>query len=362
MDKIKLLEQRIEELETNYIKLKRAYDDILLELENSSTVKKIQKKQGLFASELKITAKEISTKVTEKDIDNKLVNYSTITQTSNSIKTAVGDVKNDLTSTITQTAESLETKIAEILDISVAEPVPVNWNSPNHDDFDSATNDDFDDLDKNKIYYTWEYGKKYDEDEMLTWDKSVKHPITYFRYNSDFAKWEKVLDGTVYSTFYQTPNGFILKGNVAIHGNVFKQVDYNDNTFLIDNGELSLSPISGSKKYVLGFSTYQDSGNNTMYCPYMRFGSGTSDIGTTVNGMTVYPGTGVIFKNDGAFILEFIGSDGFTNSIMFCDEGAVTDDESNPLHQSHVNITGRVFINGVSVGNLQNSTSIAVFG
>lgn len=368
-DKLKILEQRIEDLETNYIRLKRAYDELFLEIDNSSAVKKIQKQQGLFASELKISAKEISTKVTEKDVDGKLKNYSTISQTAEQIKSEVADVEDNMNSVINQRADSIETRVSQILDLSAAIPAP-NWRTGHYKSFDTIVKNEFDELDKDTIYYTWERTTEYDDGKnaYISTGEGDQHPIEYFRYNSTGKQWEKVLDGTVYSAFYQTADGFVLKGSVVIFGNTFKQVDGNGNIFLIEGNKLSMTTTENDgdkEKFALGFSQYDtetDDGAVTVRCPYMRFGAGTEGKSSTVGGMTVYPGTGVIFKNDKALIIEFLGSDGDTNSIIFHDVGSATTDPTSSTYHSHISINGRVFIKGTSVENLQSSTSIAVFG
>ena len=86
---IKKLQSRVEELQDTVAIMKRKYDDILANLTEENFGASIIREKDNMQSQINITADEISTKVSKEDMDGKLTDYSTITQTAQKIETAV---------------------------------------------------------------------------------------------------------------------------------------------------------------------------------------------------------------------------------------------------------------------------------
>lgn len=92
---------------------RRKYEDAIQNLDESNFGKSFTVSQNNMKAQIKINAEEISTKVSSDELDGKLVNYSTISQTAEAIQTAVVSVNNATDeklknySTVEQTAEQI---------------------------------------------------------------------------------------------------------------------------------------------------------------------------------------------------------------------------------------------------------------
>ena len=158
---LKKLQSRVEELQDAVAIMRRKYDDILANLTEENFGASIIREKDNMQSQINITADEISTKVSKEDMDGKLTDYSTITQTAQKIETAVH-------------------RAVKIAGAVVIEHIPDE------------------NCDKSRCY-------KYGDD--------------VYYYNTVSDKWEVVENAEVSSMFKQTADGFELIGSVYIDGN-----------------------------------------------------------------------------------------------------------------------------------------------
>lgn len=73
----------------------RKFNDMIYNLDNDNFSSRIIKEKDNMLAEIKVTAEEISTKVSKTDLDDKLEEYSTISQTAENITLAVNEIKSD---------------------------------------------------------------------------------------------------------------------------------------------------------------------------------------------------------------------------------------------------------------------------
>ena len=97
-----------------FTRFKREYLDTLENLDDNNFSGQFIKKQDDMKTAIRITAEGIETKVSREDLDSTLENYSTITQTAEAIETEVktlSDADAELSSRITQTSNSISAVI-----------------------------------------------------------------------------------------------------------------------------------------------------------------------------------------------------------------------------------------------------------
>lgn len=114
----KALKKEVLALRDEVAKMKRLYDDILYNLDDDNFSARIVKEKKNMKSQIEVTASEIKTKVSEADVDGKLLNYSTISQTATGISLAVADAEEEMRSEFTITAEAISTRVGSIEDFS----------------------------------------------------------------------------------------------------------------------------------------------------------------------------------------------------------------------------------------------------
>lgn len=115
----KQLRNEVQLLRDELAKMRRQYEDLFFNLDNENFSSRIIKEKEGMKAEIKLTAEEIKTKVSETDIDEKLENYSTISQTAEAISLSVTQI-NEATdaklknySTIIQTAEAITNTVTK---------------------------------------------------------------------------------------------------------------------------------------------------------------------------------------------------------------------------------------------------------
>lgn len=190
----KQLRSKVEELCDEIAVMKRTYDDMLNNLDNSNFSSAILKEKVNMKSQISVSAEKIKTMVSKNDLANKLSLYSTIEQTAEAISTKVS--KDDLElqlsaySTIEQTANYIQTRISKQPDMKNA--IPIN-------DISEAT-------DTSQIYVI----RQKNGDTVIA--------ETYYYYSDLLSRWEVLSGDSIYTVFNQTADGFSLKGNVVIDG------------------------------------------------------------------------------------------------------------------------------------------------
>lgn len=149
---------------------KRKYEDAIYNLDSDNFGKSFTVEQNNMKAQIKISAEAIKTMVSDTDLQSALANYSTITQTANAIQTVVSKGAN------------------------LDEAIPVT-------SLDYAT-------DKNAVYVI----QSTDALGNITGER-------YYYYNDLLNQWEILSGDSIYTVFNQTASGFELKGNVLIDGN-----------------------------------------------------------------------------------------------------------------------------------------------
>ena len=149
---------------------KRKYEDAIYNLDSDNLGKSFTIEQNKMKTQIKITADAIKTMVSDTDLQSALANYSTITQTANAIQTVVSKGAN------------------------LDEAIPVT-------SLDYAT-------DRNAVYVI----RSTDALGNITGER-------YYYYNDLLNQWEILSGDSIYTVFNQTASGFELKGNVLIDGN-----------------------------------------------------------------------------------------------------------------------------------------------
>lgn len=125
----KQLRNEVQLLRDELAIMKRKYEDVIYNIDESNFSSKIIKERDNMKAEISVTADEIKTKLSKEDLDGELTNYSTITQTAEMIKStvteevigeyvtnAIGDnyvTKATYQSGIEQTAKDIELSVSE---------------------------------------------------------------------------------------------------------------------------------------------------------------------------------------------------------------------------------------------------------
>lgn len=297
-DEVKKLRNEVQLLRDELAIMKRKYEDIIYNLDTGNFSSRFVKEQGDMRTAVEVTAEGIKTKVSKEDLDKELEQYSTIEQTAEMIKTKVSkeDLDKELEqySTTEQTAEKIETVVSEAgknyatktevtqTADSIYMLVASNADLSNAEEIDSL--EELENRDTNKVYKYITNANKDDEREV------------YYQYNHIIEEWQ-IIDGTIYTVFKQTKDGFHMRGNVVISGD------------LITGGTISGSNIKGGSfvnsagtvVLTLGGSVSSDMGDMTLSTDdgrqvFQVYDEGLSTLFKTaettfltVSGSSVYP-------------------------------------------------------------------------
>ena len=280
-NELSALKAEVQRLSDLVESLKRNYDDLLYNLDDDNLSEGlIKEKKGMKAS-IKVNADSIVSKVSAADVDTKLTNYSTITQTATSIAsevTARQNADSALSTSITQTATSIASEVTarqnadSALSTSITQTataitsvVQANYSNPvtitSIADPDNRT-------DKSKLYY---------------------YSVTKVYYFWSGSNWESTTQANFGTVFEQTTTGFKLKGNVTIDGSL-----------------IATGIIKGPMFRTIG-DTGGDTGN------YLKIGNTTSGIGGDITFFYNSDQRGHIQQAGGAFSI-WPGAD--TNMVL----------------------------------------------
>lgn len=228
-----------------------------------------------MSSTIEQTAEKIETKVSKDELDGEIKKSSVITQLSDSIKTKVE--KEDLTkelskySTIEQTEDSITSAVTEV-------------NNDLKEAFESSIEQT-----KNSISMIVKanYGSPL---EVTVFNKNTADTgVVYYEsstnlyWHYDGEKWQSGANGNFGSVFKQTANGFELDGKVKISGDLVSggtitgaeiranANNYNDGVVLYSNGGYAEflqtgNPIAGWKSYDIIGGTQFGSVGNAKFC------------------------------------------------------------------------------------------------
>lgn len=150
---------------------KRKYEDAIYNLDSDNFAKSYTIEQNGMKTQIKIAADAIKTMVSDTDLKDALKKYSTIEQTADAIQTVVS-------------------KGASLADAIKIESL-----------------DQADDI--GKVYVIQE-----------TDDKGKVLSETYYYYNDLIGEWAVLSGDSIYTVFEQTAEGFSLKGNTVIDGDM----------------------------------------------------------------------------------------------------------------------------------------------
>lgn len=219
--------------------MQRKYEDILYNLDDDNFSDWFIKEKNGFKiafkevfpdgveneSSIEVNAREISYKVSAIDVDNKLVNYSTITQTATAITSAVNAERQYTTnlldtdyytkvqtnSQITQSANSIYSSVSATYETK-------NNASSNYSNLNSRIIQTETDItlkvsaDYSEPIRTSSY-PPYSDKTRMYYNTSNNY---YYFWNG--SAWAVATSRNIYSMFQQTASGFYLKGNVEIDG------------------------------------------------------------------------------------------------------------------------------------------------
>jgi hypothetical protein len=164
--------------------MKRAFEDILYNLDTDNFSSRFVKEQGDLRTAIEVTAEGIKTKVSKKDLEKELEQYTSISQTYEAIE-SVASKSVDLNDAI---------KLYYSLD-RIPDP-----------------NKDWGDKDKDEIYAVTVTTNGLRTGNVLS--------VTYYYYNDTVEKWQTLSGNTIYTIFKQTSEGFEFLGNVLIDGDL----------------------------------------------------------------------------------------------------------------------------------------------
>lgn len=258
---VKQLRDEVQLLRDELAIMKRKYEDIIYNLDDENFSSRFVKEKNGIKTTVEVTAEGIKTKVSKEELTGALTKYSTKEQTEYLIKTAVAsEVEGTLEgySTIEQTSEQISTTVSKKVfyeDATIGDLYPTESNTT--------------DEEKERLYF-YTYDEKY-----YLWDASL-------------GEWVVFGDGNIYSAFIQTPDGFSLKGNVSISGD------------LISGGG-----ISGARFYDSSQSSYLEleSASDSYADLYLRRANGT-------NVFTIYDGVSYVSLKslDNEFLRYYSGA------------------------------------------------------
>ncbi len=186
------LRQTVSDMRAELTKYKKLLDLYLEDAENSALGKTLKLENGKLKTQIKAIAGEIATKVSNGDME------SAITQNASEILTEVANIEKTLKSEIAINENKIRTYVAKTSDLSGAIEVTSTSKFRNTE----------------KIYVI----RKYDDDDTTITSE------TYYYYNSISEDWEQLSDGgCIYSVFEQTTDGFKMRGNVKISGDLITE-------------------------------------------------------------------------------------------------------------------------------------------
>lgn len=215
----KQLRNTVQSIQDEIAVMKRKYEDILYNLDYDNFSDRIVKENDKLKTMVSISAGKIETlvsdtdglstqvlqtaeeiKATAKYVSDNAKKISTVELTAEELSTQVTENKTDadsqieeLSSKITQTAEGITARVEASYNLANAE---------------SATSAD-DMTDTEKIYVI----EKTNDDGTVT-------GAIYYHFNNITEEWEIISGDSIYTVFEQTSDGFILKGNVNISGDL----------------------------------------------------------------------------------------------------------------------------------------------
>lgn len=179
---VKKLRKEVQLLRDELARMKRAFKDILYNLDTDNFGSRFVKEQGNMRTAIEVTAEEIKTKVSKKDLDKELEQYTSISQT----------------------YEAIESVASKSVDLNEA--------TKKYYDPDSNIDPEKDFTNENRIYAATvtDTGDRYGK--VLS--------VTYYYYNDTVKKWQTLSGNTIYTIFKQTSEGFEFLGNVLIDGDL----------------------------------------------------------------------------------------------------------------------------------------------
>lgn len=229
-------------LKSELARMKRMYEDLFYNLDNENFSDSIKREKENMKTEIEINAEGISV-VSKEVFPDGVENESSISVCSREIASRVtkSDLNEKLTnySTISQTADSINTKVGAIFESSLTlnfKPTSAN-----------TTSDE-----KKKLVYCTEKGNE-----------------GYYYWNDVTYQWEKANSKSIYSAFEQTASGFKLSGNVAVDGSIIVKNSIKADS--IDTTNLSCERLY-SKGHKDGY--------------YAKVSSGLGDFGIFTNSAT----------------------------------------------------------------------------
>lgn len=301
----KKLKSEVVFLRDELAKMKRFYEDLFYNLDDDNFSGTFLKEKNNMKSSIKMNEEGIKTSVKKINDAQEQIN---------------GNYES-LISEINQTAESIRTYVGKTVSFNGACEVMSTAEM----------------TDTTQIYVI----KDYSEDGITI--KNAK----YYYYNSLLVEWEAIENDSVYSFFEQTADGFQLKGNVIINGNLVKSTDNIGNSIEINNGFFNVIPNGAENpKVQIGFS----SANEFSY-PYIIFGEGDGNWDIILpNGYPIKSSTGLIFKTENGLSINYTTGGLGLMGIDF-------------LETNTMEFYGNAdFSRCSSVTGLDNVTATAVFG
>lgn len=192
----KELRSKVYELESVVIKLKRMYEDVIYNLDDSNFSSSWVREKNNMKAQLRLTAEELSSIYTR--VDNDLTTMQTeISQTAEKISLKASKTE------VNELGNTLEEKIAKITVDS--EQIKTVVSQYSHDYFESE-------VEPTKSNTT-------DEQRMML----CLYDEAYYAYDRTLKEWTIAgkADGvTIQTQFKQTATGFELSGDVQINGNL----------------------------------------------------------------------------------------------------------------------------------------------
>jgi hypothetical protein len=298
----KQLRNEVQLLRDELAIMKRKYEDIIYNLDTDNFSSRFVKEQGDMKTAIKVTAEGIETKVSNEEFE------STKKQTAELISSEVkklSDADNALSTKITQTEDSISAFAKETEnDITTMQSaIDVNKKSINMtvskffsniidcEDSSEAPAIGSTDVSADTIDNVYHYTYTTATGDVKEW---------YIYYDSIERVWKKTTGQSIFSSFTQTADGFALKGDFVSTTNAGATVKIKGTRIdIFENNDSDISKMS------MGFS--ESSTNNI---PLILLGSGDGSGSTTIDGMTVYNGQGVIQKTETQFIMQYVMGNG----------------------------------------------------
>lgn len=179
---VKRLRNEVQLLRDELAKMNRAFEDILCNLDTDNFSSRFVKEQSDLRTAIEVTAEGIKTKVSKRDLDKELEQYTSISQT----------------------YEAIESVASKSVDLNNATKI--------YYDSDKKIDPEEDFTDENRIYAAT---------VTNTGDRNGKVlSVTYYYYNDTVKKWQTLSGNTIYTIFKQTNEGFEFLGNVLIDGDL----------------------------------------------------------------------------------------------------------------------------------------------